>query len=333
MSLTCAGIGSPIVAYLGPIASYSQQAALQAFGEDVWQLKPVDTIQDIFVEVQSQCATWGVVPLENSANGAVDLTLNGLADYNRSYVNIQVGGDTYVPVNHYLLGHDSPTVPSATSQSSKAQELPIDSFQHIQKVYSHPQALGQCSKFLDKYLKNAQRLEVSSTSKAAAIVSNDTTGKVAAISSELASKAFKLDVLAKSIQDQDDNTTRFLIISRNDTLPAKSPTQFNADCQCSGGRKTYKGFLSFTVSRESSRALTQGLSAFADSDISIIGIHSRPGRVLPFQYIYLVEFEVRNSGNGDRRIGALMERIGSVTQDHRWLGGWQACHESTGDSH
>ncbi|KAM3490967.1 hypothetical protein MY3957_005744 [Beauveria namnaoensis] len=270
MSLTCAGIGSPIVAYLGPIASYSQQ---------VLSLKEATTtrMDDIFVEVQSQCATWGVVPLENSANGAVDLTLNGLADYNRSYVNIQVGGDTYVPVNHYLLGHHSPTVPSATSQSSKAQELPIDSFQHIQKVYSHPQALGQCSKFLDKYLKNAQRLEVSSTSKAAAIVSNDTTSKVAAISSELASKAFKLDVLAKSIQDQDDNTTRFLIISRNDTLPAKSPTQFNTNCQCSGGQKTYKGFLSFTVSREASHALTQGLSAFAESDISIIGIHSRPG--------------------------------------------------------
>ncbi|KAM3490984.1 hypothetical protein MY3957_005761, partial [Beauveria namnaoensis] len=216
MSLTCAGIGSPIVAYLGPIASYSQQAALQAFGEDVWQLKPVDTIQDIFVEVQSQCATWGVVPLENSANGAVDLTLNGLADYNRSYVNIQVGGDTYVPVNHYLLGHHSPTVPSATSQSSKAQELPIDSFQHIQKVYSHPQALGQCSKFLDKYLKNAQRLEIT-----ASAISNKFNNRYACL--EAASSAYTTTHSTVTTTTTTTTTENMLVCST--VIPPEDPLE------------------------------------------------------------------------------------------------------------
>ncbi|KAI4913327.1 hypothetical protein J4E85_010780 [Alternaria conjuncta] len=193
----------PIVAFLGPEGSYTHQAALSAFPPASPTTPPVTltpsiTIEDVFSAVQSGIAYRGVVPFENSSNGSVVFTLDLFADLNNKYPDILVTGEAYVAVKHCLLGYSNA---SSTGERDGDGRNGKD-FSHIKKLYSHPQAWGQCKNFLAKYLKTAERHDVSSTSKAAEIASQDKTGESAALSSEIAAELFRLDVLAKEINDK-----------------------------------------------------------------------------------------------------------------------------------
>ncbi|KAI4640741.1 hypothetical protein J4E93_008332 [Alternaria ventricosa] len=202
-----------IVAFLGPEGSYTHQAALSAFPPTTPTTPPVTltpsiTIEDVFSAVQSRTAYRGVVPFENSSNGSVVFTLDLFADLNNKYPDILVTGEAYVAVKHCLLGYANASGSQDGDGDGRDGRDGTD-FSHIKKLYSHPQAWGQCKNFLDKYLKTAERHDVSSTSKAAEIASQDKTGESAALSSEIAAELFGLDVLAKEINDKKGNSTRF----------------------------------------------------------------------------------------------------------------------------
>ncbi|KAK5989110.1 Bifunctional chorismate mutase/prephenate dehydratase [Cladobotryum mycophilum] len=323
----------PLVSFLGPIASYSHQAVRQVFPESKWELRPASTIDDVFDQVQDGEVTAGVVPFENSTNGSVVFTLDNLADRNGRYKDITVDGEIFVDVHHCLVGHKSPSplpedlgegsgtcTPTATDPSpTKPKSKPLTNLNHITRLYSHPQAFGQCNAFISTYLKNVEIFDVSSTSRAAEIVSQDTTGTWAAISSELAAHIIDgLDMLARNIEDRDDNTTRFLIIGKNTEVPKDWGLVKQSDEKFGG-----KTMISVTVPHTSPGALAEVLSCFKDHSLNLTSINSRPSLLIPFQYIFFIEFEGYKYDDPDGRVGGALDKIDRVAQSWRLLGSWE----------
>lgn len=286
----------------------------------------------MFDQVQSKQVTAGVVPFENSTNGSVVFTFDNLADRQNRYPDITVDGEIYVNVHHCLVGHKSPPglaeehidgsgtcTPTANDPSPlRPRSKPLSSLKHIQRLYSHPQAFGQCTAFISTYLKGVEMFEVSSTSKAAEIVSKDTTGTWAAISSELAAELHGLDFLGKSIEDREDNTTRFLILGTNPSIPDDWDLVKKAIAK-SGS----KSLVSFTVPHTSPGALADVLSCFRAFNLNLTSINSRPSLVKPFQYIFFVEFEGHKHDDPDGRVKGALEKISQVAESWRWLGSWE----------
>ncbi|KIN06722.1 hypothetical protein OIDMADRAFT_101374 [Oidiodendron maius Zn] len=311
----------PSVSFLGPVSSYTHQATLQCFDSDLYNLQPADTITGVFEAVQSGTADLGVVPFENSSNGAVIPTLDLLADRQSQYGDITVCGNSYLGVSHYLLGHkatsiESPALSGATTPTPQApndirpSSEPLTNIKHLQRIYTHPQAFGQCEIFLGEYLKGIERIDVSSTSKAAEIVKADTTGTSAAIASSLASEIYSLDVLAKSIEDRPDNRTRFLVLRKGIDEKARRATG------------PFKSLISFTVHHHSPGALADALGCFRRYHLNLTSINSRPTKLIPFQYIFFVEFEGSLIRDPAGDVQAALDEVKKHTQSCRWLGSW-----------
>jgi prephenate dehydratase len=181
--------------------------------------------------VQSQQAPYGVVPFENSTHGVVTFTLDNLADRAGAYADIVVCDEVYLDVHHFLLGRVSPeTTPgngdkqhdkdgpnsNDNDDNNNKKHTPLTSLAHIRRIYSHPQAFGQTGLFVSRYLPHAETVEVSSTSRAAELAAADAEGASAAIASEMAGRGLGLDVLARWVEDREDNTTRFFVVRRRD---------------------------------------------------------------------------------------------------------------------
>ncbi|KAH8683019.1 Prephenate dehydratase-domain-containing protein [Tricladium varicosporioides] len=316
---------TPIISFLGPIASYTHQAALSRFESDKFNYRPATTITDVFKAVQLGEAELGVVPFENSTNGAVIFTLELLADRHDLYSGITVCGEAYLDVSHYLLGRippqaatynspelsgaSTPTVSIPTPLQPRAK--PLSSLRHIERIYTHPQAWGQCEIFLAAYLKGIERIDVSSTSRAAEIVKEDTSGTSAAIASSLAAKIHGLSVLAKGIEDREDNTTRFFILRKGVDEAART------------SKAKSKSLISFTIDHRSPGALAQVLDCFRGYALNLTSINSRPTKVIPFQYIFFVEFEGSKLNDPSGRVKGALECVEKLVQSWRWLGSWE----------
>jgi prephenate dehydratase len=204
-----------------------------------------------------------------------------------------------------------------TLRPSSRPTKPLCDLKHIERLYTHPQAWGQCDIFLGTYLKGIERIDVSSTSRAAELVKEDTTGTSAAIASSLAAKIHSLDVLAKGIEDRPDNTTRFLIIRRGVDESAKSNDAKS------------KSLISFTIDHRSPGSLAQVLDSFREYGLNLTSINSRPTKVVPFQYIFFVEFEGSRLFDPEGRVKGALEKVEKHVQSWRWLGSWEDRLERT----
>lgn len=173
------------VAYLGPEGTYSQSAVLKHFGHSVRALA-LASIDEVFQEVQAGNADFGVVPVENSSEGAVNSTLDRFLT-----TSLQICGEVELRVHHNLMGR-------------------MKDFSEVQRVCAHPQALAQCRIWLDEHLPGAERVPVSSNAEGARRA-RDERGS-AAIAGSVAAEVYGLSILAQKIEDHDDNTTRFLVI-------------------------------------------------------------------------------------------------------------------------
>lgn len=182
----------PRVAFLGPEATFSHIAAQHYFGTAA-QFIPVETILDVFEEVSSERAHFGVVPIENSIEGVVATTLDAIYEY-----GLKVCGEIYEAISHHLM-----------NQTGRLED--------IKKILSHPQAIAQCRKWLRKKLPSVPVETVSSTALAAKWAAVDES--VAAISSLMAAKLYHLQVVAKNIEDIKGNSTRFWIIGKIEVPP------------------------------------------------------------------------------------------------------------------
>jgi len=184
----CLSLEQPLtVAYLGPELTFTHQASMRKFGSSVSYLS-CGSIPDVFREVERGNADYGVVPIENSVEGAVNHTLDMFIDS-----PLMVCSEVYFRIRHSLLAKKSST-------------------KSIARVYSNPQVFAQCRGWIEKNLPLVKLRDVSSTAKAAEIAARHADS--ACIASELAAERYKLKVLARSIEDSATNMTRFLIIGQ-----------------------------------------------------------------------------------------------------------------------
>ena len=177
------------VAYLGPEGTYSESALHNKFGSSV-ETKPEPSIKSVFEEVKKGLCDFGIVPIENSSEGSVNLTLDCLMDF-----DLTVCGEIEMRVEHNLIGYNKP--------------MPREGIE----IHAHEQALAQCKDWLSSYCPQAKLVPVSSNSQAAmnASVNED----VLAIGSKEAALKYNLDILDSNIEDSSSNTTRFIVIGKS----------------------------------------------------------------------------------------------------------------------
>lgn len=184
-----------VVAFLGPLGTFSEEAAIKQFGGLTSPMQCC-SIDEVFRQVESGQASYGVVPVENSTEGAVGRTLDLLVQ-----TKLKICGEVELAVHHNLLSTHT-------------------NINDIEKVYSHSQSLAQCHEWLNKNLMNAVRESVVSNADAAKTVKENSHSPTAAIASKRAAELFGLNILAENIEDDLRNTTRFLVLSKHAVAPS-----------------------------------------------------------------------------------------------------------------
>ncbi len=240
------------IAFLGPLGTYSEEAALKQFGQGRGAVV-CGSIDEVFRTVEAGQADYGIVPVENSNEGAVGLTLDLLLSS-----PLKICGEVTIPVHHCLL--------SAQSDISK-----------IRHIFSHAQSLSQCHEWLNRVLPNVTREAVVSNAMAAQMAHDLVTTEntpVAAIASKRAAELFNLNVLAENIEDDPKNTTRFLVISMHDVA-------------ASGQDKTSL----VMATNNQPGAILALLSPLAARGVSMTKLESRPSKVGMWEYVFYVDIE------------------------------------------
>jgi chorismate mutase / prephenate dehydratase len=245
----CLALERPLqVAYLGPEGTFTQAASLKHFGHAAICV-PQPTIDTVFAQVESGECNYGVVPVENSTEGMVSHTLDSFMDS-----SLKISGEVELRIGHHLL------VAAATAG------------QPIERICAHQQALAQCRNWLDRHWPGVERVAVSSNGEAARMAAE--TPGVAAVAGDMAAELYQLEVLAEHIEDYPDNTTRFLIIGREEVPP-------------SGRDKT----SIIVSSRNKPGALFTLLEPFRRGGVSLTRIDTRPSRTEKWAYVFFIEFE------------------------------------------
>lgn len=263
------------IAFLGPEGTFTQAAALKHFGHSVLTT-PLATIDEIFREVESGAAHYGVVPVENSTEGVITHTLD-------RFVNstLNICGEVQLRIHHFLLG--------------KGERL-----EEVVRVYSHRQSLAQCHRWLDRHLPGVEQIDVSSNAEAARRAAAEP-GAVA-IAGETAGEIYGLTPMARNIEDEPENTTRFLVIGRRSPAPT-------------GQDKT-----SFLISTENKPgALYRLLEPLNRHGISMTRIESRPSRRGTWDYIFFVDIEGHAE---DEQVAAALGQLESDANLFKILGSY-----------
>jgi chorismate mutase/prephenate dehydratase len=191
---SCLALEQPLkVAYLGPEGTFTQAAAMKHFGHAVIS-KPMAAIDEVFREVAAGAVNFGVVPVENSTEGAVNHTLDSFLEH-----DMVICGEVELRIHHHLL----------VGENTKTDS--------ISRIYSHAQSLAQCRKWLDAHYPNVERVAVSSNAEAAKRVKGEWNS--AAIAGDMAAGLYGLTRLAEKIEDRPDNSTRFLMIGSQEVPP------------------------------------------------------------------------------------------------------------------
>jgi len=277
----------------------------------------------------------GVVPFENSTNGAVVFTLDLFAYRAHEVPDIRVCGEAFVLVRHCLVGRRKTPNTSILegAKNREAREMEEDEeLKQIKTLYSHPQVWTQCTPFLTKHLAHTERIDTSSTSKAAELVASDTSDTSAAISSITAAEVFGLDILAEGIEEMKGNATRFVIIYKHPRSPSPpessaipahllppSPTPTNATEQI------HKTLLYFTVSHADPGALARALAVFGSHDVNLTSINARPSLERPWHYLFFVElWGLWYPGLEEGGVAMALRDLDGVVTRWRWCGCWRA---------
>ncbi|KAL8834757.1 MAG: hypothetical protein Q9170_003606 [Blastenia crenularia] len=336
----------PNVAYLGPPASYSHQNTIsiprirskvgcKSASFSTHPRFDLISLPDAFAAVQSHSSAFAVVPFENSTYGTVVFTLDLLVDRESNYPDVLVCGELYLSVCHCLVGRSfqrrfqQPADERRSDENDRRgtdgglEQVPsqTNDFRHVSAVYSHPQALGQCEKFLALHLPQAERRDFSSTSKAAERVAEEgPKSRAAAICSGLAAKVNGLEILVEGIQDRDDNSTRFLILKNKDSR--QESQDLLSDQSPPVNETEWKTLISFTLPQQPSGTLADVLQTFKDRKLNLTGIHSRPSLEHAWHYVFLIEVQGKREAIGGGSMNDALDELGGKTKGWRWLGSW-----------
>lgn len=273
----CLALEQPLtVAYLGPEGTFTQLATLKQFGQAVIG-KPMVTVDDVFREVASETCNYGVVPVENSTEGVISHTLDNFLNS-----SLRICGEVVMRIHHHLM-----VAPDADETQ-------------IKRIYSHQQTLAQCRRWLDGHYPKVPRLVATSNAEAARRVLEEPDS--AAIAGEIAAEIYGLRILSKKIEDQIDNTTRFLVVGRENVGP-------------SGRDKT-----SIMVSTHNQPgALYKLLEPFHRHEISLTSIETRPSRTGMWSYVFFIDFEGHRD---DEKVQQVMAEIDNDALEVKWLGSY-----------
>lgn len=272
----CRALEAPLkVAYLGPHGTFSEAAVFQRFGQATEGL-PADSIDSVFGAVESGAANYGLVPVENSTEGAIGRTLDLLLNS-----NLKICGEVLLQVHQCLLSNEN--------------DLSL-----IRKVYSHPQSFGQTQGWLNAHLPHAERITASSNADAARMAAEESFA--AAVAGERAAEHFKLKVLVPNIEDDARNTTRFLVIGKQDVA-------------ASGKDKTS---LAMSAPNRPG-AMHDLLTPFANNGVSMTKMESRPSRTGLWEYVFYVDIEGHQS---DTKVAASLAQLSQIASFVKVLGSY-----------
>ncbi len=273
----CLALEQPIkVAFLGPEGTFTQQAAIKHFGHSAIT-KSMNAIDEIFREVDAGSANYGVVPVENSTEGVISHTLDAFLAS-----SLKICGEVELRIHHNLLvGHNT--------HKDK-----------ITRIYSHAQSLAQCRQWLDANYPTAERVAVSSNADAAKRINGEWNS--AAIAGDIAADLYDLEKVSEKIEDRPDNSTRFLIVGREDVLS-------------SGDDKT----SIIVASKNRPGALYKLLAPFYKEGIDLTRVETRPSREGKWTYVFFVDFRGHKD---DPSIVKVLSELSHNTTDLRVLGSY-----------
>lgn len=250
------------IGYLGPMGTFAHEATLGYVREsllltqgDEVELKPFPTKLDVLVAVESQEIDQGIVPIENSIEGSVTETLDGLSRFDHLVVTTEL----VLPISQNLMALKEATVDGLT------------------EVWSHPQGLAQCRGWLHEH--GLATMEHSSTAAAAKAVKDSGRLDVGAIANRAAASVFGLDILKADLQDERENHTRFVVVVKGAMKPTRSA----------------KTMLLITPSKEESGVLAAMLNVFASLSLNLSWIESRPTKRRLGTYQFFMDIESKDN--------------------------------------
>ncbi|MDF3128363.1 prephenate dehydratase [Kiritimatiellaeota bacterium B1221] len=268
------------IAFLGPLTTYTHQAALSKFGQSL-RYVPCETIEQIFEEVEKGNAQYGVVPIENSIEGGVTSAQDRL-----TRTPLKITAEIYLPIHHCLIVQPGVTTPK--------------------RIFSKPEALGQCRTWLQRNFPQAELCPSRSTAGASEAVLADPEN--AAIASRLTAEHFKLEVLQEGIQDISGNTTRFLVLGKEYGPP-------------SGKDKTS---VFFGV-RHKTGALFHALEPLHRAGVNLLKIESRPSKQRAWEYTFFVDVEGHAE---DPEVRSVLDELADQCQEFTILGSYPIAFRS-----
>ena len=273
----CLALERPVtVAYLGPQGTFSERAAVKHFGEGGVTV-PCASIDDVYRSVESGAADFGVVPVENSTEGAVGRSLDLMPQ-----TPLKTCGEVLIRIHHHLMASD------------------IAQFSAIQKVFSHGQSLAQCHEWLNANLPHAERVAVASNAEAARRASLEPFS--AAVAGEMAAEHYKLTILSSNIEDEPNNTTRFLVLGNYEPKP------------------TGKDKTSLVLSAANrAGAVYEMLTPFAQRGVSMSKFESRPSKVAVWEYLFFIDIDGHQD---DANVAEAMDELRKIAGYVKVLGSY-----------
>jgi prephenate dehydratase len=292
------------VGYLGPEGTFTEEALLASAVPDAVQPVPLGTIYDTVMALERGELEWAVVPIENSLEGSISVTLDLLAE---DAGDVEIVGEALLRVRHSLI-------------AAEALEL-----EQIEEVITHPQVPGQCALFLRGELPHAQIVPASSTAEAVRMVvaGSSSAGegrRRAAIGTLLAARIYGGTVLRKGVEDRDDNETRFVWLARaGDGTGHSELTPPPLRAQAAGEWKTSLVFWGPGAERPG--WLVRCLDEFARREINLTKIESRPRRERLGSYMFFVDL---NGSSADPTVADAIAGVRGLCEQVRVLGSYRA---------
>jgi prephenate dehydratase len=274
----------PIVAFQGERGAYSEIAARKLFSGSL-ELSPCQTFELVFQKVIGGEVDFGVIPIENSLAGSIHQNYDLLLRY-----DLQIVGERDQKIVHNLIANQETTL------------------SRITRIFSHPQALMQCQRNISQF-KNVEVVPAYDTAGSAKKIKEEGIMDGAAIASDLAARIYGMKILKRQIQDNPENFTRFLVLSRKSPLPK-------------GANKTS---VVFSV-KNIPGALFRSLSVFALRDIDLYKIESRPLHGKPWEYLFYVDFA---GSQTDKNCGNALKHLSEIATFWRVLGSYKRGEEKT----
>jgi prephenate dehydratase len=270
------------VAFQGELGAFSEEAVHALFDEA--ELMPCSAFEEVFGAVERGQVDRAVVPIENSVFGSVPINYDHLRQH-----DVQIVGELTMRIRHHLMGVEDTSLDRA------------------QQVRSHPQALGQCRRFLRRHLPESETQPMYDTAGAAQYVAEAGAPDVLAIASEAAAARYELTVLAAEIEDDPQNFTRFLVLARTDEVavaPRDAPM---------------KTSIVFALRENVPGALFKSLAVFALRDLDLFKIESRPRVGHPGRYLFYLDVAGRAA---DEPVERALDHLSEITAELKVLGSY-----------